>query len=196
GCPPSQPKPLLNRTRLALREERSARRNLPPPRNLLPPRKTLPPPCKTLPPPSRKTLLQRLEIPALKSAATCARHRPTCRRCAGRCRRGAKTLHPPPRKTLHPPPRKTLPQLLEERSIGRSRGFGYVTFASMDDAKDVLSGEHVLGNRMLEVKVATPKEEMRVPAKKVTRIFVARIPQFRINWGYGIPSGRPSRADW
>ncbi|KAL4370835.1 hypothetical protein AHAS_Ahas06G0105500 [Arachis hypogaea] len=172
GCPPSQPKPLLNRTRLALREERSARRNLPPPRNLLPPRKTLPPPCKTLPPPSRKTLLQRLEIPALKSAATCARHRPTCRRCAGRCRRGAKTLHPPPRKTLHPPPRKTLPQLLEERSIGRSRGFGYVTFASMDDAKDVLSGEHVLGNRMLEVKVATPK------------------------WGYGIPSGRPSRADW
>ncbi|XP_072054205.1 uncharacterized protein [Arachis hypogaea] len=89
------------------------KRNLPPPRNLLPPRKTLPPPCKTLPPPSRKTLLQRLEIPALKSAATCARHRPTCRRCAGRCRRGAKTLHPPPRKTLHPPPRKTLPQLLE-----------------------------------------------------------------------------------
>lgn len=29
---------------------------------------------------------------------------------------------------------------------------------------------------MLEVKVATPKEEMRAPLKKVTRIFVARIP--------------------
>lgn len=84
--------------------------------------------------------------------------------------------------------------------------------------QEVLSGEHVLGNRMLEVKVATPKvtktfhwnlkssvvhffftfkkykalcyncntnsfdlyiskEEMRAPAKKVTRIFVARIPQ-------------------
>lgn len=75
-----------------------------------------------------------------------------------------------------------------------------------------MSSEHVLGNRMLEVKVATPKvaikyvlnlkpalvhgcftlcydftadscnvfilkEEMRAPAKKVTRIFVARIPQ-------------------
>ncbi|XP_057762864.1 heterogeneous nuclear ribonucleoprotein 1 isoform X1 [Arachis stenosperma] len=67
--------------------------------------------------------------------------------------------------------------VMKERSTGRSRGFGYVTFASVDDAKDVLSGEHVLGNRMLEVKVATPKEEMRAPAKKVTRIFVARIPQ-------------------
>lgn len=67
--------------------------------------------------------------------------------------------------------------VMKERSTGRSRGFGYVTFASVDDAKEVLSGEHTLGNRMLEVKVATPKEEMRAPAKKATRIFVARIPQ-------------------
>ncbi|XP_060675166.1 heterogeneous nuclear ribonucleoprotein 1 isoform X2 [Ziziphus jujuba] len=67
--------------------------------------------------------------------------------------------------------------VMKERSTGRSRGFGYVTFASVEDAKNALSGEHFLGNRMLEVKVATPKEEMRVPAKKVTRIFVARIPQ-------------------
>ncbi|GMY26035.1 RNA-binding protein Musashi homolog 2 isoform X1 [Fagus crenata] len=67
--------------------------------------------------------------------------------------------------------------VMKERSTGRSRGFGYVTFASEEDAKNVLSGEHFLGNRMLEVKVATPKEEMRAPAKKVTRIFVARIPQ-------------------
>lgn len=87
--------------------------------------------------------------------------------------------------------------------------------------QNVLSSEHTLGNRMLEVKVATPKvliklmhkiwnhvycvlahgrctyirysdvvvdfttdswnafilkEEMRAPAKKATRIFVARIP--------------------
>ncbi|KAI8542142.1 hypothetical protein RHMOL_Rhmol08G0116200 [Rhododendron molle] len=42
----------------------------------------------------------------------------------------------------------------EERSSGRSRGFGYVTFATVEDAK----------------------EEMRAPSKKVTRIFVARIP--------------------
>ncbi|KAG6666245.1 hypothetical protein I3843_Q026200 [Carya illinoinensis] len=67
--------------------------------------------------------------------------------------------------------------VMKERSTGRSRGFGYVTFASVEDAKNALSGEHFLGNRMLEVKVATPKEEMRAPAKKVTRIFVARIPQ-------------------
>ncbi|KAF3438961.1 hypothetical protein FNV43_RR17236 [Rhamnella rubrinervis] len=67
--------------------------------------------------------------------------------------------------------------VMKERSTGRSRGFGYVTFASAEDAKNALSGEHFLGNRMLEVKVATPKEEMRAPAKKVTRIFVARIPQ-------------------
>ncbi|XP_004509139.1 heterogeneous nuclear ribonucleoprotein 1-like [Cicer arietinum] len=65
--------------------------------------------------------------------------------------------------------------VMKERSTGRSRGFGYVTFASVDDAKNVLSSEHSLGNRMLEVKVATPKEEMRAPVKKVTRIFVARI---------------------
>ncbi|CAL0312808.1 unnamed protein product [Lupinus luteus] len=67
--------------------------------------------------------------------------------------------------------------VMRERSTGRSRGFGYVTFTSVDDAKNVLSGEHILGDRTLEVKVATPKEEMRAPsAKKVTRIFVARIP--------------------
>ncbi|XP_010531242.1 PREDICTED: RNA-binding protein Musashi homolog 2 [Tarenaya hassleriana] len=67
--------------------------------------------------------------------------------------------------------------VMKERSTGRSRGFGYVTFASAEDAKNVLKSEHFLGNRMLEVKVATPKEEMRQPAKKVTRIFVARISQ-------------------
>lgn len=66
--------------------------------------------------------------------------------------------------------------VMKERSTGRSRGFGYVTFASADDAKAALESEHVLGGRMLEVKVATPKEEMRAPTKKITRIFVARIP--------------------
>ncbi|KAM7252472.1 hypothetical protein ACFE04_024355 [Oxalis oulophora] len=83
--------------------------------------------------------------------------------------------------------------VMKERSSGRSRGFGYVTFESAEDAKNVLSSEHILGNRMLEVKVATPKdvlqnivdemfdhliwqEEMRAaPSRKVSRIFVARI---------------------
>lgn len=68
--------------------------------------------------------------------------------------------------------------VMKERATGRSRGFGYVTFASVEDAKKALSSEHSLGNRPLEVKVATPKEEMmRTSTKKVTRIFVARIPQ-------------------
>lgn len=66
--------------------------------------------------------------------------------------------------------------VMKERSSGRSRGFGYVTFAAVEDAKAALESEHFLGNRALEVKIATPKEEMRAPSKKVTRIFVARIP--------------------
>ncbi|KAL9245796.1 hypothetical protein vseg_019404 [Gypsophila vaccaria] len=66
--------------------------------------------------------------------------------------------------------------VMKERSTGRSRGFGYVTFSSDDDAKKALSSEHILGGRTLEVKVATPKEEMmRSSSKKITRIFVARI---------------------
>ncbi|KAJ8648144.1 hypothetical protein MRB53_001167 [Persea americana] len=68
--------------------------------------------------------------------------------------------------------------VMKERSTGRSRGFGYVTFSSAEDAKNALEGEHVLGGRMLEVKVATPKEEMRAPSsRKVNRIFVAKIPR-------------------
>ncbi|MFS7983669.1 putative RNA recognition motif domain, nucleotide-binding alpha-beta plait domain superfamily [Helianthus anomalus] len=43
---------------------------------------------------------------------------------------------------------------MSERSSGRSRGFGYVTFAEAEDAK----------------------KEMRSSSKKITRIFVARIP--------------------
>ncbi|KAL8044501.1 hypothetical protein ABFX02_08G049200 [Erythranthe guttata] len=66
--------------------------------------------------------------------------------------------------------------VMKERSTGRSRGFGYVTFATAEDTKAALASEHMLGNRMLEVKIATPKEEMRTSSKKVTRIFVARIP--------------------
>ncbi|CAA7395741.1 unnamed protein product [Spirodela intermedia] len=67
--------------------------------------------------------------------------------------------------------------VMKERSTGRSRGFGYVTFGSAEDAKKALESDHILGNRNLEVKIATPKEEMRSSAsKKATRIFVARIP--------------------
>lgn len=67
--------------------------------------------------------------------------------------------------------------VMKERSSGRSRGFGYVTFSSAEDTKNVLQSEHILGDRTLEVKIATPKEEMRQQSsKKATRIFVAKIP--------------------
>ncbi|KAH6760283.1 RNA-binding family protein [Perilla frutescens var. frutescens] len=65
--------------------------------------------------------------------------------------------------------------VMKERSTGRSRGFGYATFVTAEDAKAAVASEHFLGNRILEVKIATPKEEMKTSSKKVTRIFVARI---------------------
>ncbi|CAI9265067.1 unnamed protein product [Lactuca saligna] len=52
-----------------------------------------------------------------------------------------------------------------ECSSGRSRGFGYVTFATVEDAKAALASEHFPRNRALEVKIATSKE-MRAPSKK------------------------------
>ncbi|EFJ31590.1 hypothetical protein SELMODRAFT_164019 [Selaginella moellendorffii] len=64
--------------------------------------------------------------------------------------------------------------VMKDRSTGRSRGFGYVTFTSSEDAEKALLAQHSLSGRILEVKVATPKEEMLKP--KVTRVFVARIP--------------------
>ncbi|EPS62911.1 hypothetical protein M569_11877 [Genlisea aurea] len=67
--------------------------------------------------------------------------------------------------------------VMKERNTGRSRGFGYVTFACLEDSKAALDSEHFLGNRSLEVKIATPREEVKSSSKKVTRIFVARIPQ-------------------
>lgn len=66
--------------------------------------------------------------------------------------------------------------VMKDRESGRSRGFGYVTFASNEGAEKALTTQHVLNGRVLEVKVATPKEDMKVPVKGITRIFVARIP--------------------
>jgi RNA-binding protein Musashi len=51
-----------------------------------------------------------------------------------------------------------------------------VTFSSAENAQKAVSTQHSLNGRMLEVKVATPREEMKPPAKKITRVFVARIP--------------------
>ncbi|KAG6554042.1 hypothetical protein Mapa_003957 [Marchantia paleacea] len=66
--------------------------------------------------------------------------------------------------------------VMKDRATGRSRGFGYVTFRLSEDAEKAVSTEHTLSGRMLEVKVATPKEDMKPPTKKITRVFVARIP--------------------
>ncbi|CAI5517169.1 unnamed protein product [Closterium sp. Naga37s-1] len=65
--------------------------------------------------------------------------------------------------------------VLKDRSTGRSRGFGYVTFSLLADAQSVAQMKHTLGGRQLEVKTATPKEEMS-KGPKVSRIFVARVP--------------------
>ncbi|VAH69078.1 unnamed protein product [Triticum turgidum subsp. durum] len=70
--------------------------------------------------------------------------------------------------------------VMKDRFSGRSRGFGYVTFSSADDVKNVLECEHFLGNRPLEVKIAIPREELKAQppgTKTATRIFVGRIPQ-------------------
>ncbi|KAI5064850.1 hypothetical protein GOP47_0019545 [Adiantum capillus-veneris] len=67
--------------------------------------------------------------------------------------------------------------VMKDRMTGQSRGFGYVTFSTVEDATKAVSSQHVLNGRSLDVKIATPKDEM-VPSasKKVSRIFVARIP--------------------
>lgn len=71
--------------------------------------------------------------------------------------------------------------VMKDRTTGRSRGFGYVTFATTESAEKALGSSHFLNGRMLDVKVATPKEVMQPPAlpaggKKSSRIFVARVP--------------------
>ncbi|KAH7276560.1 hypothetical protein KP509_39G011900 [Ceratopteris richardii] len=67
--------------------------------------------------------------------------------------------------------------VMKDRMTGQSRGFGYVTFRTVEDARKAATSQHVLNGRSLDVKIATPKDEM-VPSasRKVSRIFVARIP--------------------
>lgn len=71
--------------------------------------------------------------------------------------------------------------VMKDRATGRSRGFGYVTFATSESAEKALGSSHFLNGRMLDIKVATPKESMQgqqvaTGGKKSSRIFVARVP--------------------
>ncbi|XP_043689877.1 ELAV-like protein 1 isoform X2 [Telopea speciosissima] len=68
--------------------------------------------------------------------------------------------------------------VMKDRASGRSHGFGYVTFSSLEDVEKAVAAQHHINGRTLEVKVATPKEEMlsSFSSKKSTRIFVARVP--------------------
>lgn len=66
--------------------------------------------------------------------------------------------------------------VMKDRTTGRSRGFGYVTFSSEEDAEKVANMTHTMGERQLDVKIATPKEAMKPGIPPTTRIFVAKIP--------------------
>lgn len=67
--------------------------------------------------------------------------------------------------------------IMKDRVTRQSRGFGYVTFNTAEDARKATAAQHNLNGRTLEVKVATPKDEMMPSAsRKGGRIFVARIP--------------------
>ncbi|MCO5597843.1 hypothetical protein L7F22_051927 [Adiantum nelumboides] len=66
--------------------------------------------------------------------------------------------------------------VMKDRKSGRSRGFGYVTFSTAESAEKAIAAKHTINGREMEVKIATPKEDMKNPPRKITRIFVARIP--------------------
>ena len=63
---------------------------------------------------------------------------------------------------------------MRERYTGKSRGFGFVTFASVTDAQRAITAEHIIDGRRCEAKFALP--EGKVGSARTTRIFVARIP--------------------
>ncbi|MED6125467.1 hypothetical protein PIB30_068777 [Stylosanthes scabra] len=65
------------------------------------------------------------------------------------------------------------------KQSGRPRGFGFVTFADSAVADEVLSQEHTIDGRVVEVKRTVPREDMEVTGVFRTKnIFVGGLPQF------------------
>lgn len=64
--------------------------------------------------------------------------------------------------------------ILKDRYTGKSRGFGFISFAEPSAAAKAVLSEHSIDGRKCEAKWALPKGEAQ-PARS-TRIFVARIP--------------------
>lgn len=65
-------------------------------------------------------------------------------------------------------------QIMRERYTGKSRGFGFITFANAADAQKAIAADHLIDGRRCEAKFALP--EGKVGSARTTRIFVARIP--------------------
>ena len=64
--------------------------------------------------------------------------------------------------------------IMKDRSTGKSRGFGFITFLHHSDAQQVAVTDHQVDGRRCEAKFALPRGGST--PDRTTRIFVARIP--------------------
>ncbi len=64
--------------------------------------------------------------------------------------------------------------IMRDRDTGKSRGFGFVTYAHREDALRVARQEHHVDGRRCEAKFALPRGGSN--PNRQTRVFVARIP--------------------
>lgn len=60
-------------------------------------------------------------------------------------------------------------QIMLERDTGRPRGFGFVTFENEDSVEKVLSVNHELSGKIVEVKKAEPKRSFSQPTAERTQ---------------------------
>lgn len=69
--------------------------------------------------------------------------------------------------------------VMRDRYSGKSRGFGFVTFYSADNAQRIATAEHNIDGRRCDAKFALPRGNnvSTTSPPKVPRIFVARVPQ-------------------